>query len=163
MGGTLITIGTPVAIVADSEEQVKEAFMRLARVGIESVKGFTLIGDYKGELNRVGQVSVEQAKEATAADGVQFIDVRRVQEHAAGHAPGTINLPLDRSSRDLDNLDPAKPTYVICQSGYRSSLGTSVLENAGFNEIYNVLGGTKAWIDGGFDTEVSATACASSK
>lgn len=161
--GTLITIGTPVAIVADSEEQVKEAFMRLARVGIESVKGFTLIGDYKGELNRVGQVSVEQAKEATAADGVQFIDVRRVQEHAAGHAPGTINLPLDRLSRDLDNLDPAKPTYVICQSGYRSSLGTSVLENAGFNEIYNVLGGTKAWIDGGFDTEVSATACASSK
>ncbi len=161
--GTLITIGTPVAIVADNEEQVEEAFMRLARVGIESVKGFTLIGDYKGELNRVEQVSVEQAKEATAADDVQFIDVRRVQEHAAGHAPGTINLPLDRLSRDLDNLDPAKPTYVICQSGYRSSLGTSVLENAGFTEIYNVLGGTKAWIDGGFDTEVSATACASSK
>jgi hypothetical protein len=43
-------------------------------------------------------------------------------------------------------LNPDKPTYVICQSGYRSSLGTSVLENAGFKEIYNVTGGTKAWM-----------------
>lgn len=158
--GTLITIGTPVAIVADTEDQVDEAFMRLARVGIESVKGFVLLSDYNGELKTVEQVSVEQAKEATAADGVQFVDVRRVQEHAAGHAPGTTNLPLDRLARDVDNLDPTKPTYVICQGGYRSSLGTSVLENAGFTELYNVLGGTKAWMDAGYDSEVTATACA---
>ncbi len=161
--GTLITIGTPVAIVADTKEQVDEAFMRLARVGIESVKGYALIGEYSGELKKVTQVSVDEARDATSADGVQFVDVRRVQEHAGGHAIGTINLPLDKLSRELDRLDPAKPTYVICQGGYRSSLGTSILENAGFTDIYNVLGGTKAWIDGGLDTEVSATACAMSK
>ncbi len=34
--GTLISIGTPVAIAADTQEQVDEAFMRLARVGIET-------------------------------------------------------------------------------------------------------------------------------
>lgn len=161
--GTLITIGTPVAIVADNETQVEEAFMRLARVGIETAKGYLLLSDYTGDLRKVTQVSVEQANGATAADGIQFIDVRRVQEHAAGHAAGTINLPLDKLSREVDVLDPAKPTYVICQGGYRSSIGTSILENAGFTDIYNVLGGTQAWIDAGLDTEVSATACASSK
>ena len=36
-------------------------------------------------------------------------------------------------------------------------------KNAGFKEIYNVTGGTKAWMDPGLDTEVSATSCANSK
>lgn len=161
--GTLITIGTPVAIVADTQDQVNEAFMRLARVGIETVKGFLLIGDHTGALSTVTQVTVEQAKDATATDNVQFVDVRRIQEHTSGHAVNTVNLPLDRLSRELDSLDPTKPTYVICQGGYRSSIGTGILENAGFTDIYNVLGGTKAWIDAGLDTEVSATACASTK
>ncbi len=161
--GTLIPIGTAVAIASDNQEHIDEAFMRLARVGIETVKGFILTNDYSGEMNNVEQVSVEQAKEATANEGIQFVDVRRVAEHAGGHAPNTINLPLDILAKEVGKLDPEKPTYVLCQSGYRSSLGTSILENAGFNEIYNVTGGTKAWIDAGLDTKVSATACVNSK
>ena len=161
--GTLIPIGTPVAIASDNQEHIDEAFMRLARVGIETVKGFILTNDYKGEINKIEQVSVEQAKEATANEGIQFIDVRRPAEHAAGHATNTINLPLDIMAKEVGKLNPEKPTYVICQSGFRSSLGTSILENAGFKEIYNVTGGTKAWMDAGLDTEVSATACATSQ
>ena len=161
--GTLIPIGTPVALTGDTQEQIDEAFMRLARVGIETVNGFILVKDFSDKLNTIAQVSVEQAKEETAKEGVQFVDVRRVQEHANGHAPNTINLPLDILSREIDKINPDKPTYVICQSGYRSSLGTSILENAGFKEIYNVTGGTKAWMDAGLETEVSATACANSK
>ena len=38
-------------------------------------------------------------------------------------------------SRELDHLNPELPTYVLCQGGYRSSLCTSILENAGFKEI----------------------------
>jgi glyoxylase-like metal-dependent hydrolase (beta-lactamase superfamily II)/rhodanese-related sulfurtransferase len=160
--GTLIPIGTPVAIVADTPEQVEEGFMRMARVGIETVKGFILMKDFTGETKSVGQIPVEAAKEATTSNDVQFVDVRRAAEHANGHAPNVVNLPLDTLSREIDRLNPDKPTYVICASGYRSSLGTSILENAGFKKIYNVIGGTKAWTDVGLDTEVSATACANS-
>ncbi len=69
---------------------------------------------------------------------------------------------MGAASIELDHLNPELPTYGLCQGGYRSSLGTSILENAGFKEIYNVTGGTKAWMDAGLDTEVSATACANS-
>lgn len=162
--GTLIIIGTPIAIVAETETQVNEAFMRMARVGIETVKGFILIEDFKGETNTIEQVSVNEVKELTETEKyLQFVDVRRSAEHAAGHAARTINLPLDSLSKEIDKLDPNAPTFVICQGGYRSSLGTSILENAGFSKIYNVSGGTKAWTDAGFDTEISATACANSK
>jgi hydroxyacylglutathione hydrolase len=157
--GTVISIGTPIALVAETDAQVDEAFMRLARVGIETVKGYILIDDFKGEKSRIEQVSVETVREKLS-DEVQFIDVRRPAEHANGHAPKTINLPLDRLPKELGKLDPAKPTYVICQSGYRSSLGASILEKAGFREIYDVTGGTKAWIDAGFETERSAAVTA---
>ncbi|HSK71606.1 MAG TPA: rhodanese-like domain-containing protein, partial [Pyrinomonadaceae bacterium] len=140
--GTMISIGTPVTIVAENQEQIDEAVMRLARVGIETVKGFILINDYAGEKATVGQIPVETVKEKLSND-IQFVDVRRVAEHAGCHAINTINIPLDKLPKEIDRLNPDKPTYVICQSGYRSSLGTSILENAGFKEVYNVTGGTK--------------------
>ncbi len=160
--GTLIPIGTPLAISADTNEQIDEAVMRLARVGHETVKGFILLEDFEGEKKIVEQITVEKVKESLS-DEIQFVDVRRIAEHIGGHAPNTINIPLDVLSREIDKLDPQKPSYVICQSGYRSSLGTSVLENAGFEKIYNVSGGTKAWTDAGFDTKVSAAASANSQ
>ncbi len=159
--GTLVPIGTPIAVVAENEEQIEEAAMRLARVGHETVSGSMLIDNYTGETKAVEQVSVEEVSELTKTEKfLQFVDVRRPAEHAAGHAVRTINIPLDKLSSDFEKLDPAAPTFVICQGGYRSSLGTSILENAGFKKIYNVTGGTKAWTDAGLDTEVSATACA---
>lgn len=160
--GTMIPIGTPIALVGETQEQIDEAFMRLARVGHDTVKGFSLIGDYKGETKSIEQIEVGKVKEILS-DEVQFVDVRRSAEHSNGHAIQTINLPLDKLSKELDKLNPTKPTYVICQSGYRSSLATSILENAGFDQVYNVTGGTKAWMDAGLDIEVSATACANSK
>ncbi|MEK7854597.1 MAG: MBL fold metallo-hydrolase [Acidobacteriota bacterium] len=161
--GTLVPIGTPIAVVAENETQIEEAAMRLARVGHETVSGLILIDNYTGETKAVEQVSVEEVSELTQTEKyLQFVDVRRPAEHAAGHAVRTLNIPLDKLATDFEKLDPAVPTYVICQGGYRSSLGTSILENAGFTKIYNVTGGTAAWTEAGLATEVSAATCANS-
>ncbi len=159
--GTLISIGSPIVISADTQEQVAEATMRLARVGFETVEGYILMENFEAEAKTVKQIPVKEVNEKLSED-VQFVDVRRPQEHANGHAIETINLPLNDLAREIDKLHPDKPTYVICQSGYRSSIGTSILENAGIKEVYNVTGGTNAWQDEGLETEVSATACANS-
>ena len=162
--GTLIPVGTPIALVANSKEQVDEAVMRLARVGHETVKGFIEIGNYSGETKQIEQVSVDEVSElAKDENGLQFVDVRRIGEYNAGHAVRTTNIPLDKLAADFDKLDPNSPTYVICQGGYRSSIGCGILENAGFEKIYNVTGGTAAWIAADLDTEAAATACASTK
>lgn len=162
--GTLIPIGTPIAIVADDADQVEEAVMRLARVGHETVSGYMWFSEFGGEKKTVEQVSVEFVNDLTKSDApMQFVDVRRVAEHNAGHAVRTINIPLDKLVDEFGKLDPESPTYVICQGGYRSSIGTSILENAGFKSIYNVTGGTAAWVNAGLETEASAAACASTK
>lgn len=161
--GTLVPIDTPIAVVVNNEAEIDEACMRLARVGHETVSGSMLIHNYTGETKSVEQVSVQEVSELAQTEKyLQFVDVRRTAEHESGHAIRTINISLDKLAGDFERLDPAAPTYVICQGGYRSSLGTSILENAGFKTIYNVTGGTAAWIEAGLETEVSTTACANS-
>ncbi|MGB7069861.1 MAG: rhodanese-like domain-containing protein [Pyrinomonadaceae bacterium] len=151
--GSMIPIGTPIACVADKQQQVDEAVTRLARVGHESVSGFILWPNYTGDRNTIGQITAERVSELLS-DGqkIQFIDVRRPMEHANGHAVQTINIPLDKLPSGHEGLDPEVPTYVICQSGYRSSIGASVLENAGLKEIHNVIGGTAEWVNAGLET-----------
>jgi glyoxylase-like metal-dependent hydrolase (beta-lactamase superfamily II)/rhodanese-related sulfurtransferase len=84
---------------AETNEQVDEAFMRLARVGIETVKGYILMADYAGETNKIEQVPVEKVR-GKLSDDIQFIDVRRPAEHASRHAPQTINIPLDKLPKE---------------------------------------------------------------
>lgn len=152
--GTLIPIGTAVAIVADNLTQVEEAVTRLARVGHESVIGFILLNNYDGETKTVGQLSVDEVSDLTQTEKhLQFVDVRRPAEHSAGHAYGTLNIPLDKLATEFEKLDPGTPTYVICQGGYRSSIGTGILENAGFASVFNITGGTAAWIAAGLRTD----------
>jgi rhodanese-related sulfurtransferase len=158
--GTLIPIGTNIAVVAEAREQMDEAVMRLARIGHETVRGFILLDDYAGERKTVAQMSVNEVDElARNTNNIQFVDVRRSAEHNSAHAPGTVNIPLDKLEHNFEMLDPDLPTYVICQGGYRSSIGTSILENAGFTRLHNVTGGTAAWIAAGLETDSSVAVC----
>jgi glyoxylase-like metal-dependent hydrolase (beta-lactamase superfamily II)/rhodanese-related sulfurtransferase len=152
--GALIDTDAPIVIVADAEERVDEAVMRLARVGIESVEGFLLMKDWTFPPAKVEQISVEEMNNRLSEnEDLQFVDVRRSGEYQAGHAPRAVNLTLSDFEKLTDKLDASRPTYVICQGGYRSSAGTSILEQKGFREIYNVAGGTGAWIKSGFETQ----------
>jgi hydroxyacylglutathione hydrolase len=158
--GTLVPIGTPIAVVGETRDKVDEAVMRLARVGHETVTGYILIADYAGEQMTVEQLSVEEMAGLTRTKtSLQFVDVRRAAEYAGGHANRSLNVPLDKLAAKWETLDPALPTYVICQGGYRSSIGTSILENAGFENLFNVTGGTAAWIAAGLATETAEPVC----
>ncbi len=155
--GILIPIGTNLAVVAETQQQSDEAFMRLARVGHETLSGYILFENYTGETKTIEQISVKEVCELTQTEKyLQFIDVRRPAEHNAGHAIRTLNYPLDSLIKNLDKLHLDSASFVICQSGYRSSLATSILENSGFT-VYNVSGGTEAWINAGLQTEVSVS------
>jgi glyoxylase-like metal-dependent hydrolase (beta-lactamase superfamily II)/rhodanese-related sulfurtransferase len=159
--GTLIPLTAPIVIVADSESQVAEAQMRLARVGIENVKGY-LVGGVEEwvrsgfELATVPQISVDELSNMVSEKpSLQIIDVRRPPEYASGHVPRALHAPLSTLSETLTNLplDPAKPIAVICAGGFRSSAAASILQQKGFVNLLNVTGGTSAWISAGHPTE----------
>lgn len=162
--GTLIPIGTPLAVVAEGDDQINEAVMRLARVGHETVGGYILIGNYQGETKQIEQVPVEEVASLTETEKfIQFVDVRRIGEYNAGHAVRTHNIPLDKLADRVGEIDPKTQAFVICQGGYRSSIASGILENAGFKKVYNVTGGTAAWIAADLPTESSASTCPATK
>lgn len=151
--GSLFEIGTPIIIIAETTEQIDEAVIRLARVGHETVEGASVIDEYDLELAETEQVSVVKMNDRLKrGQDLQFVDVRREAEYVGGHAPKATNLTLSELNKLTDKLDKEKPTYVICQGGYRSSAGTSILEQNGFIDLHNVSGGTGAWIKAGLET-----------
>ncbi|HXF40551.1 MAG TPA: rhodanese-like domain-containing protein [Blastocatellia bacterium] len=157
--GTLIPVGAPLVIVADDFQGVDEAVTRLARVGIESVKGFLSGGMYAWdqaglESAATPQMPLDELRQRIEEkDGLQIVDVRGPGEYAAGHAPRAINITLSHLARDLSKLDRTQPTAVICASGYRSSAGTGILAQNGFSQVFNVVGGTNGWINAGYEVE----------
>jgi glyoxylase-like metal-dependent hydrolase (beta-lactamase superfamily II) len=160
--GTLIPLPAPIVIVAASDEQVEEAQVRLARVGLENVKGYLAGGmdawkDSGQDVPVVPQISVSELKETIETQpNLQIVDVRRPAEYESGHAPRAITAPLARLSEKLPTLDlkPDVQTAIICAGGYRSSAGTSILQRAGFTNLLNVTGGTKAWIEAGYEVQM---------
>jgi hydroxyacylglutathione hydrolase len=162
--GSLITIGTPIVIVAESVEKAEEAVMRLARVGHENVKGY-LGGGIGGidawreaglPLATVQQITVDDLRELTSNPApLQVVDVRRAPEYQSGHVPHALHAPLMSLEQSLPGLalDPTKPPAGICAGGYRSSAATSILQQHGFAKLLNVTGGTSAWIGAGHPVE----------
>jgi len=157
--GSLIAPGTPLVLVAGEVAEVDEAVTRLARVGVESVKGYLDGGMYA--WNEAGlasmlipQMPVDELHDQIAEGGeLQLIDVRRPGEYAGGHVPGAVNAPLAHLAERASEFDPARPTAVICAGGYRSATATSILQSRGFRKLFNVIGGTSAWVGAGYATE----------
>ena len=160
--GTLLDARAPLVIVADEEASVREAQLRLARVGLERVTGYLEGGiaawDRAGRpVATVPQMPVDElrAQLRDSPGTLQILDVRRAGEHAAGHVPGALNIPLLGLARDVERLRSPRLTAVICASGYRSSAGASLLRRRGFADVCNVVGGTNTWIAAGYPTEAS--------
>lgn len=150
--GTLIGLDRPIVLVAEDPERLQESRMRLARVGIESVVGYLEGGVLAWErtgrrLAQVPQISVLDLYQQLCdqPNEIQLVDVRRPMEWEAGHIEQAVLKPLDKLTKILDDLDPAKPIAVHCKSGYRSSIATSLLERAGYPAVMNVVGGFDAW------------------
>jgi glyoxylase-like metal-dependent hydrolase (beta-lactamase superfamily II) len=149
--GTVIPADRPVVLVA-APDRLAEAVMRLARVGLETVVGYLDGGveAWPEPLEMLHQL--DPAALDARRDSLQVLDVRGPGEYAGGHVPNARNLPLPDLPARVRELDPAAPVAIICASGYRSSLAASILAQHQFAEVYNVAGGTNAWVAGGFPT-----------
>ena len=86
------------------------------------------------------QWRLEDAATLPRDGSVTLLDTRTVEEFAQGHIDGFVNIPVDELREHLDELDPGKPVYVICQSGLRSYIACRILDGHGFT-CYNFSGG----------------------
>jgi hydroxyacylglutathione hydrolase len=148
--GSLLGLGAEPVLVADSKDRIEEARLRMARVGIEKIRGY-LDGGPAGwqkaglSLPELQQVTVTQLSERLRTGGVRLFDVRREGEWQSGHIEQAELWPLDRFREALPNSDKNGAVAVHCKSGYRSTIACSLLMRAGYRNVVNVEGGFDAW------------------
>jgi rhodanese-related sulfurtransferase len=76
-----------------------------------------------------------------ATAGAVLLDVREPDEYAAGHVPGSINLPLsaiDTAEIQLPRRDA--PLFVYCLAGTRSARAVARLKAMGYSSVENIGG-----------------------
>ncbi len=148
--GTILGLSSRPVLIADTPEQLSEARLRLARVGIETERGYLEdgIAGWKRaglDLSTLREVSVQELQQQLSANQMHVLDVRREAEWMAGHVDGAAWWPLDRFRISPPEVDLNVPLAVHCQSGYRSMIACSLLQRAGFKNVVNVCGGFGAW------------------
>jgi rhodanese-related sulfurtransferase len=119
-------------IVAEDEASAQEAQIRLARVGLAHIAGFTLADEKQWRHNgvRLATLPVFGCKDAcrNRQEGPthQLIDVRSSAEWLKGHLPGAISIPLLELNAGAASIDFSKPSLVYCREGYRATTAASV-------------------------------------
>ena len=99
------------------------------------------------------RITVQEAKDKASNGDVQVIDSRTPGEYAGGHVPGAINIPHMSTVSRKGELATDKELVFICQMGQRSALACEFAASLGFGNLFNVEGGTEAWIKAGYAVE----------
>jgi len=76
------------------------------------------------------------------------LDVRTADEALEGIIPNAVNLDIYKGQGfiyKLEELDKTKNYYVYCKSGGRSAQACAVMNQLGFKNTYNLVGGIVEW------------------
>ena len=149
-----------VVLLLSGPEDYVSIVYKLARVGYENILGYLSEGidgwEAAGFPITSGDIQDISAAELSdlllEEDGRKpvIVDVREPWEFLSGHIPGALLIPLGELSSRLAELDPARPTAVVCASGNRSQSAAALLGQRGFQKVYNLANGMYGWQMAGF-------------
>jgi hydroxyacylglutathione hydrolase len=155
MGGWVLPYDKPLLLVIGDQTHLDYVSRSLLRLGYDNVEGYlagTISSWYKEVLPvvKLGMLTVMELKEKMDREDVFVLDVRSKGEYDESHIPESVNVYVGLLDKHLDKVPKDRPVAVLCKSGTRSSFGSSILLRAGYNNVYNVLGGMSSWEKAGY-------------
>jgi rhodanese-related sulfurtransferase len=99
------------------------------------------------------RIDVEQAEQLIKSGKVRVIDVRETDEYQSGHLPGAQHIPLNRILTKPTETISGSDILFVCAVGQRSAVAAEMAAAIGVENIYNLEGGTQAWIAAGKPVE----------
>lgn len=90
-----------------------------------------------------------------ATEGGALLDVRTPEEFATGYISGAMNLDYRAPGfgEQIAGLDKTKPYFVYCAAGGRSHHAVEQMLSLGYQQVYELEGGTSAWTKAGMPLE----------
>ncbi|MDJ0768415.1 MAG: rhodanese-like domain-containing protein [Ilumatobacter sp.] len=94
-----------------------------------------------------GLVTPAQAAALAADPDITVIDVRTPEEFGEGHVEGAtmIDFYTDTFADEIAALDRDGEYLLYCRSGNRSGQTAALMEQLGFEQVYDLDGGVRAW------------------
>lgn len=76
-----------------------------------------------------------------------ILDVRTPEEYAAGHIPGSVNIPYTHLPSRVSELPGAadKDIVLYCATGVRSEMAAERMREHGYTRLLHLDGDMKAW------------------
>jgi rhodanese-related sulfurtransferase len=136
--GWAIPWGTPLTLIGDSPEQVAQAQQQLVRIGIDELAAAAAGPVAELAAGRLGSYPVTDFGGLAGrwgSAGIVVLDVRRLDEWEAGHLPGALHIPFWELEARTAEV-PASEVWVHCASGFRASIGASLLDRAGRSVVH---------------------------
>ena len=110
----------------------------------------------------IKSVSPEELKQQLDNEEIILVDVRSKDAiEDEGQIEGSVHVPRDmlefHADQRPDNplrkeeLNPEKKIVVYCGVGGQGTLSTKTLQDMGYSDVSNLTGGTKAWVEAGFN------------
>ncbi len=81
-----------------------------------------------------------------------IIDVRTAEEFNNGHIENAKNVDVNSGNfkEDISQLDRSKKYLIYCRTGIRGKAASTIMQEQGFREIYNIEQGITGWMDAGY-------------
>lgn len=143
-------------LIADDYHKAMDAVTWARRAGVDRIVGYLdggmatwAVAGY--HANHIKQISTTELHDIVAGDeSFVLLDVRAPAEFEDNHIKGSVNIQVAELRRRYGEFNREKLTVLICSSGNRSSLGSSILEQNGFTRLMNVAGGLTGYSAAGF-------------
>lgn len=147
-------------LVLERPEEFEAARTELRRIGLDRVVGYLEGGmeAWRGAgrpETSLPQMTVDElaARLREPGNTLTVLDVRSGEEWNEGHIAGaTHSYAGDIAQGRTPELPVSEPVALICGSGYRSSVASSLLQSRGIGNLFNVRGGMDAWNEAGLPT-----------
>jgi hydroxyacylglutathione hydrolase len=156
--GTVLPPDKPYLLIMEAVEQLWDLCWDLLRIGYELPQGWLAGGMMAWRMAAKPIATMQQWSVWDLRDRIEserdlvILDVRQPQEWSDGHIEHARHITGAELPQRINEVPRNVPVAVICGSGYRSSVSSSLLAAHGYKDVVNVLGGMSAWKSAGFPT-----------
>ncbi len=153
--GWFLNYEEPIIIIDDNNESIDELKRHMVRLGYDNVCGY-LSGGFpvwfkcSGDFETIKTWSVHDLLPNMGKESLFLLDVRKEDDWIKEHIDGSHNIYIGHLMDELEKVPKDKHIVVSCDTGYKASIGTSILKKNGYKNVTNILGSMTSWKRAGY-------------
>ncbi|MGC9516428.1 MAG: MBL fold metallo-hydrolase [Methanomicrobiales archaeon] len=157
--GYFLNYDDPIVIVDDNEGYIEDITRQLIRLGFDNVYGY-LAGGFPSwymsaqKVEKLDMWSVHELKDVLDSDeDIFLLDVRKIDDYEKMRIKDSYHFWVGHLIQHLDEIPKNKKVVVYCDSGYKSTIASSILKSNGYTQVSSVLGSMAAWLKADYPVE----------